>query len=263
MPQQLIREKRWHFIDEGTGPALLFVHGFPLDHTLWRSQWPHFSARYRCIVPDLPGFGDSELQEGTLTMSQLADDLCQLLEQLGVQQPIVYCGLSMGGYIGWQMWQRHAEWLAGLVQCDTRAVADTPEMARARQLMAQSILLDGAESLAESMVPKLFSPLTSQRQPDLVAATHDTMAKADPRAIAAVLRGMSEREDSSNSLASIDIPTLLICGEDDAISPPAEMQGLADALPQGALVRIADAGHLAPLEQPVAVNSAIESFLDR
>ncbi len=263
MSQHAVGDKQWHVVDVGSGPALLLVHGFPLDHSMWRAQWRHLSASYRCIVPDLPGFGASQVAEGTLTMAELADDLCQLMDHLDVSQPFVYCGLSMGGYIGWEMWRRHAERLAALIQCDTRAVADTPEVARGRQLMAQSIGWEGADKLAESMLPKLFSPLTRERQPNLIAETCEVMAKTDPRAIAAVLLGMSQRKDFTSALTSIDIPTLLICGEHDAISPPDEMQGIADAMPHGELIRIAEAGHLAPLEQPAAVNAAITAFLAR
>ncbi len=248
-------------VAQGAGPPLLLVHGFPLDHSMWRGQIDGLSGSRRVIAPDLRGFGASQVTPGIVTMEQLADDLAELLSALDIAEPVTLCGLSMGGYVAWQFWQRHRERLDRLILCDTRATADTREVAKGRQLMASEVLRDGARVAADSMIPKLFAESTQRQRPELVQATRDVILATSPEAIAAAQLGMASRPDMTSRLGEIDVPALLVCGEHDGISPPSEMQGLAAAMPHAEFVSIADAGHMAPLEQPQAVNEAIERFL--
>lgn len=252
-----------HVLTRGEGPPLLLVHGFPLDHSMWRHQIADLSQDFRVIAPDLRGFGASTLSEETttITMQQFADDLSELLTALGVREPVVFCGLSMGGYIGWQFERRHPEWLRALIQCDTRAVADSPEVAGNRRQAASDVLAGGPEVLAGQMVPRLFCEATLRSQPDIVTQTAAIMRGTNRRAIAAALLGMAERPDMTSALAQIHVPTLLLCGAHDVISPPAEMRSVAAAIPNARFVEIPDAGHMAPLEQPLVVNQAIRSLL--
>ncbi|MEM7315577.1 MAG: alpha/beta fold hydrolase, partial [Planctomycetota bacterium] len=218
-------------------------------------------TQVRVIAPDLPGFGSSHAVEGTVTMSEFADGLVGLLDAMSISEPVHYCGLSMGGYIGWEFWRRHSIRLKSLIQADTRAVADTEQVARARQMMAGMVVVNGAESVANTMLEKLFAPETHQRLPEVVEATRSVMAGTDPQAIAAAQRGMSERSDFSDLISQIDVPSLLICGEFDVISPPDEMKSIADGMPNASFVAIEQAGHLPPLENPPSFNDAVLSFL--
>lgn len=247
--------------ERGTGPALLLVHGYPLDHQMWRHQIEALSGAARVIAADLRGFGQSDVTSGVVTMQRMADDLAELLDKLAIREPITLCGLSMGGYVAWQFALRHRDRLGKLILCDTKAAADTPEVAKGRLETAQRVLAEGAQAIVDGMIGRLFAPQTLERQNDVVQATRRVILSTSPEGIAAALRGMAERPDVTGQLASIDVPALVVCGTHDGISPPEEMRQIADALPQGQFVEIADAGHMAPLENPTAVNAAISAFL--
>lgn len=250
-------------VDQGAGPPLLLVHGFPLDHAMWQEQLGELSKTQRVIAPDLRGFGASGVTAGTVTMEQLADDLKALLDGLKIKDPITYCGLSMGGYIGWQFFRRHRQRVKNMILCDTRAVADSPETAESRRQLADRVVEQGAGIVAEGMLPKLFGKATHEHKPQLVEATRQVMLRTNPQGIAAALRGMSQRPDCTSLLAQIDVPTLVIVGEEDAISQPAEMRTLAAGIAGAEFVQVPAAGHMAPLENPALVNAAMLRFLHR
>jgi 3-oxoadipate enol-lactonase len=250
-----------HVEVRGAGTPLLLVHGFPLDHTMWSAQIAALSQSYRVIAPDLRGFGASDVTSGTVTMEQYGDDLAALLDALQIRQPVALCGLSMGGYVAWQFVARHRPRLEKLILCDTRAVADTPEAAAGRLKTAERVLAEGANVVADAMLPKLFAPQNLQRNADFVEATREVMLRTPPEGIAAALRGMARRNDVTAELAKIDVPTLVLCGEHDSISTPAEMRQIAAAMPAAEYVEIAGAGHMAPLENPSLVNAKIREFL--
>ncbi len=247
--------------DAGSGPPLLLVHGFPLDHTMWSGQWDHYQDRYRVLAPDLAGFGQSSAIDGVYSMRQFADDLAAMLAAMELAEPVIFCGLSMGGYIAWQFWQHHRQRLAGFVLCDTRAAADSEEVATGRRYMAQQVLRTGIGSIAEDMANKLFAPSTLDSDPPYLRATQEIMRSTRPESIAAAQRGMADREDATSLLAQIDVPTLVIAGQHDVISTPTEMQSIADQIAEAEFQVVPDAGHLAPLEQPTLVNRAIDQFL--
>jgi pimeloyl-ACP methyl ester carboxylesterase len=179
---------RYQVADEGVGPAILFVHGFPLDHTMWSQQIVEFSKTHRVIAPDLRGFGGSDGALYSISMQQFADDLAELLQALEVDRPVTFCGLSMGGYIGWQFAFRHPDWLQRLILCDTRAAADTPEAAANRLKMADIVTRDGPEPVVWAMMPKLFAASTAQEHPEIVASVRKTVMDTNPLAIAAAHR---------------------------------------------------------------------------
>ncbi len=250
--------------DRGEGRPLLFVHGFPLDHSMWQAQVDEFSRLgYRTIAPDLRGFGTSDLGAGPVTMERYADDLSRLLDQLGVNEPIVYCGLSMGGYIGWQFWSKYASRLAGLVQCDTRAVADTPQGKAGRAELAARVTASGAQAAADAMMPKLFGPDAVRVAGDQMEQTRRVILANPPAGISAALGGMAERPDITSLLPQIRTPTLIVVGQHDGISTPDEMRGIAAQIPGAEFAVIPDAGHMSPLENPSAFNAALKTFLER
>jgi len=245
----------------GRGRPLMFVHGFPLDHSMWRSQIDAFAESHRVIAVDLCGFGASDAADGTVTMEQFADDLVAMLDVMAIDDPVVFCGLSMGGYIAWQFLSRYPDRTAALILCDTRAAADSPEAKENRRKMARLALDAGSKAVAAPMLAKLFAPSTYEQQPEIVEATRRVMAATDPIGVAAALRGMATRPDMTEMLPRISVPTLLVVGEHDVITPPEEMESMARSIPGAKLVRIPDAGHMAPLENPAAVNQVIGEFL--
>lgn len=247
--------------DEGAGTPILFVHGFPLTHAMWRGQTP-LADRFRLIAPDLRGFGTSEVVPGTTTMAQLADDCAALLDAMHVHEPVVLCGLSMGGYVGMQFVRRHAARLRGLVLCDTRAAADTAEAAATRLKMAEHVLQHGTAAVAEAMPPKLFAAATFADRPEIVAAVRTMIADTHPDGLAGAQRGMAEREDVRPLLPMIRVPTLVVVGREDAISPVDEMRGIAEAIPGAQFHIIEGAGHMAPLELPDEFNRVLSTFVD-
>ncbi|HEV2973245.1 MAG TPA: alpha/beta fold hydrolase [Pirellulales bacterium] len=257
--------------DRGVGPVLLLVHGFPLDHSMWRAQIDEFSQRYRVLAPDLRGFGASGPGRGLgsgecsgeITMRRYADDLAVLLDRLGIRDSIVYCGLSMGGYVAWQFWQKCADRLDGLVVCDTRAVGDTPQAKAGRAELAARVLAEGAKAAADAMLPKLFGPESQRDHPQAIEQTRAAILGNPPAGIAAALHGMATRPDATEMLAGIDVPTLVVVGEHDSISPVAEMRGIAERIPGAELAVIRNAGHMSPLEEPRAFNDALGRFLER
>lgn len=241
--------------------VLVFLHGFPLNHAMWSAQLDAFDKTYRVIAPDLRGHGASSVTEGTVTMRQMADDVAGLLDAMKINTPITLCGLSMGGYVAWEFWRAYPQRLARLIMCDTRAVADTEEVARARQMMAAQVVASGSQLAAESMTPKLFASSTQTDQPEKVELVRNMILNTDPQGIAATQRGMAQRVDMTPHLSNITTPTLVLCGAADTISPPTEMQSFANEMPSATFVEILNAGHLAPLENPTACNHAIRDFL--
>jgi 3-oxoadipate enol-lactonase len=279
-----VRGTELRCVDCGQGRPVLFVHGFPLDHTMWAAQIEAISRQHRAIAPDLRGFGLSAVAEkgrgpicvehppgrsGKLdlspfppvTMEQFADDLAAMLDALGVREPVVYCGLSMGGYIALQFQRKYAARLRGLVLCDTRSAADTPEAVVARRAMADRVLKEGPAFVADAMLPRLFCETTRQQRPEIVEGLRQVILANSPHGIAAATLGMAERPDMTASLKEIACPTLVIVGQEDAISLPAEMRGMAEAIPGARFAEIPAAGHMAPMENPAAVNAAIVEFL--
>ena len=261
MPFFKVHEIDLHYVERGSGPPLVLVHGFPLDHTMWVGQIDVLSKSHRVIAPDLRGFGQSGVTAGLATMPRMADDLFELLSGLAVHEPVILCGLSMGGYVAWQFARRYPEQIAKLIACDTRAIADTPEAAANRIALAERVLKEGPAFVAESMLPKLFAPATLASKAPCVEATRAVIMRTDPKGIAAASRGMAQRPDVTPWLAQIDVPALVVCGQHDAISTVDEMRGIAQSLPRAKFVEIAGAGHMSPLEKPAEFNAAVSEFL--
>jgi pimeloyl-ACP methyl ester carboxylesterase len=256
-----VRDLDMALVEEGSGLPLLLVHGFPLDHSMWKYQIGEFAGHCRVIAPDLRGFGRTTATPGTATMEQMADDLAALLDELHIHEKILFCGLSMGGYIGWQFARKYGDRLAALVACDTRAIADSPEQAASRKEQAKRVMREGAGMIADAMLPKLFAGETHERRPDLVEATREVILRTRPEGLAAALHGLAERPDVTKMLPKLDIASLVIVGEHDAISSPEEMEGIAESMPNAAWVIVPHAGHLSPLENPDVFNEALREYI--
>ena len=248
--------------DEGRGPPVLLVHGFPLDHTLWAAQIDALAPRQRVLAPDLRGFGRSVVTDGTVTMTRMADDLAALLDALGVREPVVYAGFSMGGYVGWPFLERHGARVRALVAVDTRPGADTAEAAAGRRAMAEKVLKEGSAVAADAMLTKLLAAGRPERDPALAAAVRAIIVRTDSRGIAAAQRGMAERADWRGRLRElVRMPMLAIVGEQDVLTPPADARAMVAEVPGARLVEVKGAGHTTPMEQPAAVSAAMGEFL--
>lgn len=248
----------------GQGRPLLLVHGFPLDHSMWRFQFEILATEYQVIAPDLRGFGQTTRGTAPLSMKQFAEDLSGLLDALTIFEPVTYCGLSMGGYIGWEFWKNFPERICRLIQCDTRSIGDTELMARGRRQMASRITAQGPNGstlAADGMIPKLFSKHSAEAVPERVSQLRSIIAGSDYQMIAETQYALARRAEATHWLPEINLPTLLICGEHDAISPADEMRAIATAMPNATIEIIENVGHMAPLEHPQAVNDLIRQFL--
>jgi len=250
------------YADVGPGPAVVLLHGFPLSKAMWQEQLSGIGSTYRVIAPDLRGHGESPAPEGVYTMDEMADDVIELLETLHITEPIVLGGLSMGGYVALSLVARHPRRVRALMLMDTRAGADTPDAAQGREATARAVLeADKATPVVNAMLPKLFSKLTLEKRPERVEPMRTVMEQTTPRGIAGALRGMAKRPDRRADLAGISVPTLVLVGEEDVITPPAEAKALADAIPNARLEVVPHAGHMAPYENPAVANAVILRFL--
>lgn len=239
-------------------PTILFVHGFPLDHSMWSAQ-VELQDRFSLLIPDLPGFGGSGVLMNTPGVARYADALAALVRGLEIE-PVVFCGLSMGGYIGWEFFARHRELVSHLVCCNTKADADDEVTQRARQVSAAAALKNGVDQACEAMLPKLFAP-QSITNLAMVEPIEKAMKSCPPETFGLCQLMMAERVDHAGTLERIDVPTLVIAGEHDPITPPDLMQRMADRIPDSRFEKISGAGHLSPLECPRVFNELIGSFL--
>lgn len=245
--------------ERGEGAAVLFVHGFPHDHSLWHAQLAALGQRALCIAPDLRGFGGSDAT-GPFSMDQWADDLAALLDARSVDRAVV-CGLSMGGYIAFAFWRRHRDRVRALVLADTRAGADD-EGARAKRREMIGVARDeGAAAVAERLMPGMIGKSTRERSPERVAAMRAMLERAPVEGIVGALEAMMARPDSTEMLPTIDVPTLVVVGEKDVLTPPTEARAMHERIAGSRLEVIAGAGHASAFERPSAFSHALGDFL--
>lgn len=244
----------------GEGPAVLFVHGYPLDRTLWQHQLGALTG-FRRIAPDLRGLGLSDAPDLGYSMATYADDLAALLDALHIDQAVV-CGLSMGGYVALEFARRYRSRLRGLVLMATRAPADSPEVRKAREAAMQVARERGAAAIAAQMIPQLFAPGAAETMPQVVERVRLLMEAAPVKGIIGALSAMRDRIDSTPTLATLEgIPTLVVVGQQDQSSPPAVAKAISDGIPGAMLSIIPGAGHLPPVEQPLATTRVLTEFL--
>lgn len=244
--------------------VIVFVHGYPLNHSLWRNQLDFFSITHRCIAPDLRGYGGSQHLDAPLppeqwTMDVFAEDVVALMDHLGVERATI-CGLSMGGYIAFALWRKHRKRVHRLILADTKATADSDE-AKANRYKQMDLVKDkGAPALADAMLPKLIVPANMQA----VGLEVRRMVESTPvDTIVGSLFALAERPDSSTTLAEITVPTLVVVGAEDQITPVSDADFIRDYIDSaGPLAVIPSAGHLSPLENPTAFNQALAGFLN-
>ncbi len=239
--------------------VLLLVHGFPFTSAMWRPQIDALASdALRTIAPDLPGFGRTP---GAITsVEDCADRIDTLLTEIGARR-VVLAGFSMGGYVALAFVRKHASRLHGLILIDTKAEADSDEAKNGRYALAERVRAEGEGIVIDAMLPRLVSEATLSGRPDVVQRVRDAASGATVHGIVGALGAMAERPSSVDDLPRTTVPTLVLVGREDVITPVADAERMATAIPDARLVIIPDAGHMTPLEQPEAVNTAIRGWL--
>jgi pimeloyl-ACP methyl ester carboxylesterase len=244
----------------GSGPDVVLLHPFPLHHHFWDGVLEHLATHYRVFLPDLRAHGESEAGDGPVTMQKLADDLEGLCRELDVSRA-VFVGVSIGGYAIFEFWRRYRERVRALVLANTRAGGETLEGRSGRLATAEKVMQEGAARFVDELVAKLVSPATKTNRPDIVDAARIMAMKMSPADVAAVQRGMAERPDSIPTLPMIDVPTLVIAGEDDSV-PLSELELIHQRITGSQLRVIPKAGHYAAMEQPSEFGRLLRRFCD-
>ena len=258
-----VREIEMAYEDVGGGAAVVLLHGYPFNRSMWREQAQALrSANYRVITPDLRGHGETAATTGEpATMEEMARDVVALLDELGVER-VTLGGLSMGGYVALAFCRRFPLRVRALILADTRAQADTPEARANREEQAQKILKDGMQSTADDFLKKVLTPETLKQKPETVERVREMILRTDPRGAASALRGMAARHDQTDFLEEILAPTLVIVGSEDQLTPPQDAELMRREIRGSRLEIIEGASHLSNLERPVEFNRALLDFLD-
>lgn len=260
-----LRRRRVRVLTHGHGAPVLFVHGFPLGADLWRPQLDAAPAGWRFIAPDLRGFGGSERvppgeTDGATTLDAHVTDLLSLLDIWGEARAVVV-GLSMGGYIAQALVKHAPVRTRALVLCDTRSEADSPEALANRRAMREEVAANGAPAAADAMIQRLLGPSSQRERPELVGVLRELIERNPPAGIDDAIVALMTRPDLTPALADIGCPTLLVAGEEDALTPVELHRRMHEAIAGSRLEIITGAGHVSSLEQPEAFNQVLHAFL--
>jgi 3-oxoadipate enol-lactonase len=249
------------YTDSGLGQPVVLLHGYPFNRSLWTEQVSALSNSYRVITPDLRGLGESDATPGAATMNRMAQDVAALLDDLEISRAVVG-GLSMGGYVALAFYKQFPSRVRALFLADTRAQADTDEGKQTRHQQAEKALAEGMAGIADSMLPKLLTPETVSKRPELVKRVRDMMLKTKPEGAAAALLGMAQRDDQTELLAQIACPTLILVGREDPITPIADSEKLHREIAGSRLTVIENAAHISNLERTEQFNEELLRFLN-
>ncbi len=246
--------------DHGEGVPVILLHGFPLSSQIWTPVRTAIEQAARLVTPDLRGFGSSEKPATGYAMGDLAGDIVRLADALKIDR-FVLGGHSMGGYAALRLAAARPERLAGLILVDTRAEADTAQGRQRREEGIARIAAGEGSAFLDEFVAGLAGPSSRARAPRVLEELRAIAAEAAPEALAGCLAGMRDRPDSGALLPSLDVPALVIVGQEDTLTPPASARAMAAALPRARLVEIASSGHTPSMERPIPTAEAILAFL--
>jgi 3-oxoadipate enol-lactonase len=258
--KQLINGVEIAYEDLGSGRAVVLLHGYPFNRTLWRDQVSALRGDFRVILPDLRGHGESTVTSGTASMEAMANDVAALLDRLNISVATIG-GLSMGGYVALAFYRLFPSRVESLVLAATRAQADTEEARKNRAVQAEKARTEGMEGIADTMLPKLLTPDTVAKRPEVVKHVRGMMASTNPEGAAAALQGMAMRQDQTSLLPQITAPTLILVGREDVITPVADSESMHREISGSQLRVIENAGHVVNLERPEEFNLALSGFL--
>jgi pimeloyl-ACP methyl ester carboxylesterase len=246
----------------GNGPAVVLLHPFPVHHEFWLPIVDSLAGRYRLIMPDLRGHGESDVGDGPATMEKHAADIVRVMDDAGVgRAPLI--GVSIGGYLLFEFWRSYRARVAGMVLCNTKAGSDNPEARAGRLQAANDVLEKGTEPFFESMLSRVLARTTRESRPDLVDGALRMMRKMSPQDVVQVQHGMAGRPDSISTLKTINVPSLLVTGDEDPMTGLAEAQLMRQNITGSEMIVIPKAGHYSPWEQPQQAARILRQFLDR
>lgn len=245
----------------GEGAPLILLHPFPLNHQFWQGCVPLLEHRYRLIIPDLRGHGDSSPGEGPATMEKHARDLLQLCNQEGIGKA-VFAGVSIGGYILFEFWRQARERVSALVLANTHANPDTPDEFANRQKSIEAVQQRGPAQFSDELVPRLLGRTTLETRQDVVAGVRQMMGRMSVQGIVANLQGIMLRPDSIPTAKTINVPTLIIIGEEDERTARTKVELMKQNIPNSRLEVVPKAGHYAAFEQPEHTGKLLRSFVD-
>jgi pimeloyl-ACP methyl ester carboxylesterase len=245
----------------GRGAPVVLLHPFPADHEFWHPLAGMLTSRYQLILPDLRGHGDSEVGEGPALMAKHAADIARIMDDAEVgRAPMV--GVSIGGYALFEFWRKYRGRAAALILIDTRATPDSTEAGNARLKAAAEVLENGTEAFLEGLMLKLLGETTRQTRPDLVEAARKMMRRMSPEDMSQVQRGMAARPDSIETLKTINVPALIVVGEEDTLTPVAEAELMRQHITGSQMQVLPKAGHYSPFERPEEAGRMLRQFLD-
>ncbi len=260
MPKASVNGTELSYRDSGTSKdVVLLLHAFPLHSGMWARQIAALEQRHRVLALDYRGLGKSAVPPESFSMAMLAEDVRALLQHLRVERAGV-AGLSMGGYLAFELYRQQPGLFRGLALCDTKASADTDEGKAGREKFARTALERGLGWVADEMLPKLLRP---NADPAVVKEVRALITAGTPAGVAAAQRAMAGRPDSTATLVSVTCPVLIVVGEQDGLTPPAEAEKMLAAARGAKLVRIPGAGHLPCIENPDAFNQVLGAFVEK
>ena len=258
--KKIIKGLSVFFYGQNNSKPIIFVHGFPYDHIMWKDQVEEFSKNYLCVSYDIRGLGESPAGEGQFTMESFVDDLENIIDDLKLEKPVL-CGLSMGGYISLRAMERMQEKFSALILCDTKSAADDDEGKLKRAAAIKQINSGKFFEFIDSFVLNCFGESFVKNNTTEFREVVDRSKKNSPIGVKGCILAMTGRTDTTESLSKINLPTLVICGSEDKLSPPDVMKAMANKISNSKFVLIEDAGHMTPIEKPAEVNNAIKEFL--
>lgn len=247
--------------DAGRGPPIVLLHAFPLAHAMWRPQIEVLGRSHRVIAPDQRGFGGSGGFRDAPSMNRMADDVADLLDALLVAEPVVLGGLSMGGYVALAFARRHPERLRALILADTRAEADTDEAKANRERLIALAERHGAAGVIEQMMPKMVGDETRSQRPEVIEEIRKMATAQTTEGVCNALRAMRDRPDSTPFLGAVKVPTLVLVGTEDTLTPPANAEAIGRGIAGARLAMVPGAGHISNLEKPADFSRAVDEFL--
>jgi 3-oxoadipate enol-lactonase len=252
-----------NYVERGlpNGLPAVFIHGFPFNHEMWDPQMRTLSNRIRAISYDIRGHGASDVGDGQFTIELFVDDLIALLDHLVIDKAVL-CGLSMGGYIALRAIERYPERVRALVLCDTKSEPDGNEAKIKRAATLKSIKSAGVPAFADEFVKSIFAPETCRVNDALVDRIRRMIVANAPLGISGTLLALAARTDTTPSLPAIHVPTLILTGDQDILTPPAAAEALHDRITGSRMAIVPKAGHMSNLENPAFFDSELESFLD-
>ncbi|HTP12398.1 MAG TPA: alpha/beta fold hydrolase [Bacteroidota bacterium] len=251
-----------NYVERGAPGAtpIIFIHGFPFSHDMWEPQMRALPNQFRAIAYDLRGHGQSDVGDGQYNIEFFVDDLVGLMDHLVVERATV-CGLSIGGYIALRALERHPDRFHGLVLCDTKSSPDSDEGRIKRAASLRSVKMNGVSPFADEFVKTVFAPATFSAHPEIVEAIRSVIKGTSPLAVGGTLLALAARTDTTASLANIRVPTLILCGEQDLLTPPKESESMHAKIAGSTYRLIPSAAHLSNLENPAVFNDALIAFL--